>query len=460
MIAGLPERPDRPRQRLNARRLEQGVAADLWSDLKKQSRRLAAVHIQASEVKLYIRKSGKLGELSDAIILDEKAAVPKFQRITSRVSRPAVADIEVAREDKSAFNLPSYILELQQVAAEDKDIDDMETYAAGVGLVDIGSGLGAAAAAAIAPLWDGLIPDANGAQVSASNDASPRAAPRRHLTIAPAPELPSPSPSTPLVPLIETIPQHYPSDLLWEHSHFMMSAQQVRWEMGRDGIRPKPMRSEFASQVCGEGSAASRPGSAAKQRHRVSSPATARRTSPSARPTTTMASTLEVATPVASPAPPQSPGGSGHVPQGVMPRTLAMSPRYARAERFARKHRSSALAQAPPSPSPVEAEAQSHVPVARRILSERLVEWIQEGTPTQGCSPAATPRQGSPVATPRNRLNSICSSRPASAESRGHLPLRSDSSSSSSVTNMAAKRSVTPHSSTNHRRAPSPMRRS
>lgn len=455
-IGAMMGQQDRARQRKNERRLEQGVAADLWSDLKKQSRRLGAVHIQASEVNLYIGRRGKLGELNDAIILDAKAAVPKFQQSPSSPQSPtsrssskpqALAEVEVEREDTSAFNLPSYILELQQIAAEDKEIDDRE--AAGVGLVDIGSGLGAAAAAAVAPLWDLVSPDANSGPVSPSNgDASPRTGARRHLTILPpaAPELPPPSPSAPLMPLIETIPQHYPSDLLWEHSMFMMSAQQVRWEMGRDGIRPKAMRAEYGPKVCKERSFFSRPSSASKQGRPERHPSP-QRTSPVARPTPTIAAELEIATP-----PPPQPL-SGHVPQGVLPRTVAISPRYTRAAMgmgLGRRWGGTAVrpvaAQFYSQQAPGDAESQSPTTLgAQRVLCEQLHE----------SAPPTSPH-GSPEGTPRARMYSSISSRPASAESQGRR--RSGCSTPSSVASLTTKRSATPWGS-NNRSAPSPVRR-
>lgn len=57
----------------------------------------------------------------------------------------------------------------------------------------------------------------------------------------------------PVVPVVDMIPQHQPSDTLWLHPAFTMPACQVRWDSKETGHgRLSVMRSEFSSKLCQE----------------------------------------------------------------------------------------------------------------------------------------------------------------------------------------------------------------
>lgn len=216
----------------------------LWADLGRQSKRLGQIHIQASEVSLSVarrvkRPSATAGAFPSAVALKP---APRTCHGTPRALRYlsgcGSAGVQQTRQSED-FILPSYITELQQDsrAGDEEDAPgptaipsesaalpspgsrDAIACEHPLALLDVDGCLGAVSFAVP------LLSSSAALHSTVPEDRAPPSSPRLGVRERGSP---------PLVQLVEMIPQHYPSDLLWVHPHVMVPAPQVRWD-SRDG---------------------------------------------------------------------------------------------------------------------------------------------------------------------------------------------------------------------------------
>lgn len=270
-----------------------GVTQDLYMALQRNQRKLNRCHIRASEVNVRGGTSRRLKPEPHNASLQAirnlggiRKPAPQIHDSPSKQPTPRM--IWTGAQDSDAFALPNYIVEMNKELLEDDfEHPDVDRQISGghsplkVELTDIFLGLGDAAAAVSA----GAATTAPATSVSLDREQPSgvatgslaelsvntgtasdrpatvgatvsRSARDRLLPLVPKGQGPAKTEegAAPRDPIVETMPQHLPSDLYWVRRPVYVSTQQVRWEKNRDGFQTLvAMRTEIMPKICSDG---------------------------------------------------------------------------------------------------------------------------------------------------------------------------------------------------------------